>query len=195
MANYTKTSIGNEGRIELHEKLKLTGAEVSINRLPAGAGVPFVHAHKNNEEIYGVISGEGKAMIDGEEIHLVSGDWLKIESVKPELLGEHPLLIYNEDFALSRQLMTLFNQHNVKPRIAVRSGQWDFLAAMVQAGVGIAILPQPICERLDKNTLRWIPLESDLHWQLGMIWREGVYLSHSAQAWLECCKGFWVQSE
>lgn len=78
MANYTKTSIGNEGRIELHEKLKLTGAEVSINRLPAGAGVPFVHAHKNNEEIYGVISGEGKAIIDGEEIHLVSGDWLKI---------------------------------------------------------------------------------------------------------------------
>jgi hypothetical protein len=57
--------------------------------------------------------------------------------VKPELLGEHPLLIYNEDFALSRQLMTLFNQHNVKPRIAVRSGQWDFLAAMVQAAWGL----------------------------------------------------------
>ena len=55
-----------------------------------------------------------------------SGDWLKIDSVKPDLLGEHPLLIYNEDFALSRQLMTLFNHHNVKPRIAVRSGQWDF---------------------------------------------------------------------
>ncbi|WP_431648020.1 LrgB family protein, partial [Enterobacter hormaechei] len=37
-----------------------------------------------------------------------------------------------------------------------------------------------IGERRDKNTLRWIPLESDLHWQLGMIWREGVYLSHGA---------------
>ncbi|MDI5419163.1 BamA/TamA family outer membrane protein, partial [Salmonella enterica subsp. enterica serovar Kentucky] len=42
----------------------------------------------------------------------------------------------------------------IKPRIAVRSGQWDFLAAMVQAGVGIAILPEPICQRLDKATLR-----------------------------------------
>jgi DNA-binding transcriptional LysR family regulator len=31
----------------------------------------------------------------------------------------------------------------VKPRIAVRSGQWDFLAAMVQAGIGVAILPEP----------------------------------------------------
>ena len=60
MANYTITNIGNEARVELHDKLSLTGAEVSINRLPAGAGVPFVHYHKHNEEIYGIISGEGK---------------------------------------------------------------------------------------------------------------------------------------
>lgn len=122
-----------------------------------------------------------------------SGEWLHTESVRPAQLGKHPLLIYNEDFALSRQLMALFHQHNVQPSIAVRSGQWDFLAAMVQAGVGIAILPQPVCERLDKNTLRWLPLESDLRWQLGLIWREGVYLSHSAQAWLACCEGFWAE--
>ncbi len=78
MKNYTKTNIGNDGRTELHEKLALTGAEISINNLPAGAGVPFVHSHKNNEEIYGVISGKGKVVIDGEEIELNAGDWLKI---------------------------------------------------------------------------------------------------------------------
>lgn len=119
-----------------------------------------------------------------------SGDWLEQTSVSPQQLAAHPLLIYNEDFALSRQLMQLFTRHHVKPRIAVRSGQWDFFAAMVQAGVGVAILPEPICRRLDEKTLRWLPLESDLRWQLGMIWREGVYLSHSAQAWLKCCEGF-----
>lgn len=119
-----------------------------------------------------------------------SGQWMTCQSISPAELAEHPLLIYNEDFALSRQLMQLFSEHGVKPRIAVRSGQWDFLAAMVQAGVGIAILPEPVCERLDKNTLRWIPLESELRWQLGMIWREGAYLSQSAKAWLACCEGF-----
>ena len=46
MANYTKTTIGKEKRIELHEKLSLTGAEISLNELPAGANVPFVHSHK-----------------------------------------------------------------------------------------------------------------------------------------------------
>ena len=78
MSNYTKTNIGNEGRMELHEALSLTGAEVSINSLPAGAGVPFVHSHKNNEEIYGVIFGKRTATIDNETIEIVAGDWLKI---------------------------------------------------------------------------------------------------------------------
>ena len=74
MANYTKTTIGKESRIELHEKLSLTGAEISLNELPAGANVPFVHSHKENEEIYGILSGNGKAIIDGEEISLSTGE-------------------------------------------------------------------------------------------------------------------------
>ena len=78
MANYTKTTIGKENRIELHEKLSLTGAEISLNELPAEANVPFVHSHKENEEIYGILSGNGKVIIDGEEISLSTGDWLKI---------------------------------------------------------------------------------------------------------------------
>jgi uncharacterized cupin superfamily protein len=78
MSNYTKTNVGNESRTELHETLSLTGAEVSINSLPAGASVPFVHSHKNNEEIYGVIVGKGTAIIDGDTVEITAGDWLKI---------------------------------------------------------------------------------------------------------------------
>ena len=78
MLNYTKTNIGNDSRAELHKALSLTGAEVSINSFPAGAGVPFVHSHKNNEEIYGVLSGKGTAIIDGDTVEITAGDWLKI---------------------------------------------------------------------------------------------------------------------
>lgn len=59
----------------------LTGAEISINDLPAGANVPFVHSHKNNEEVYGILSGKGKVIIDGEEIALTAGDWIRIAPV------------------------------------------------------------------------------------------------------------------
>ena len=92
MANYAKINIGNEGRMELHDKLALTGAEVSVNQLPAGAGVPFVHAHKANEEIYGVLAGEGTAVIDGEAIPLTAGDWLRVApAAKRQFSARRPI--------------------------------------------------------------------------------------------------------
>ncbi len=120
-----------------------------------------------------------------------AGPWEACDKVEPQDLADVPLLIYNEDFSLSRQLMQLFSSIGITPRIAVRSGQWDFLAAMVQARMGLAILPEPICSRLDHDALIWRPLNSALCWTLGMIWREGGYLSHSTQAWIRCCQDCW----
>ena len=76
MANFNKVSVRPEARTELHDLLGLTGAEVSVNHLPAGAGVPFVHSHRKNEEIYAILSGSGKAVIDGETVALTAGDWI-----------------------------------------------------------------------------------------------------------------------
>ena len=78
MSNFNKVSVGQDARTELHDKLSLTGAEISVNNLPAGAGVPFVHSHKQNEEIYAILSGKGKAVIDGETVELKAGDWVRI---------------------------------------------------------------------------------------------------------------------
>lgn len=78
MANFNKISVKGGGRVELHDALHLTGAEVSVNELPQGASVPFVHAHRQNEEIYGILEGEGVAEIDGTSVPLAAGDWLRI---------------------------------------------------------------------------------------------------------------------
>ena len=78
MSNFSKVNVSNAARTELHDKLSLTGAQISINNLPAGAGVPFVHSHKQNEEIYVVLSGKGKAVIDGETEELSEGDWIRV---------------------------------------------------------------------------------------------------------------------
>ncbi len=78
MSNYSKVTVTDAARTELHDLLGLTGAEVSINHMPAGAGVPFVHYHKKNEEIYAILSGKGRMVIDGEEIALNAGDWMRV---------------------------------------------------------------------------------------------------------------------
>lgn len=76
--NFKKFSVTGPERVELHDKLGLTGAEISVNVLPAGTGVPFVHYHKQNEEIYGILEGKGTAVIDGTPIEVSAGDWLRI---------------------------------------------------------------------------------------------------------------------
>lgn len=78
MSNYSKISVPAEARVELHDELHLTGAEISVNNLPAGAQVPFVHSHKQNEEIYGILSGKGTMTLDGENVGLTAGDWLRV---------------------------------------------------------------------------------------------------------------------
>ena len=78
MKNYTKVSFENKPRVELHDQLKLTGTEISINTISAGECVPFIHSHKQNEEVYYILSGAGKVIIDDEEISLIAGDWIRI---------------------------------------------------------------------------------------------------------------------
>lgn len=67
------------GRTELHELLSLSGTEVSINNLPAGVSIPFVHTHINNEELYIVLLGKGSFFVDGEEFLISEGDCLRVD--------------------------------------------------------------------------------------------------------------------
>ena len=79
MSHYALKNVSFEGRTELHDLLGLTGAEVSINTLPAGVSVPFVHSHTQNEELYIVLNGQGFLFIDGEELPLKQGDCFRID--------------------------------------------------------------------------------------------------------------------
>lgn len=79
MKNFLKTTVAKEPRVELHDKLNLTGSEISVNRLPAGTNVPFIHSHKENEEIYIILEGKGYFIIDDEKIELGKGDFIKVD--------------------------------------------------------------------------------------------------------------------
>lgn len=80
--NYCTASIGDIqklGRVILHDELKLTGAEISINELPSGVSVPFVHAHKLNEEVYIILKGKGQFYLDGDEFTVTEGDVIRVD--------------------------------------------------------------------------------------------------------------------
>ncbi len=70
--------LGFHGKYFIGENLGLTGCEVSLNRLPAGKGMPFVHSHKKNEELYIVLRGNGTFYVDGEEFPVAEGSLIRI---------------------------------------------------------------------------------------------------------------------
>ncbi len=80
--NYKVSSIGDIrtlGRVTLNGELDLTGSEISVNELPAGVSVPFVHSHKRNEEVYIILAGKGQLHIDGDEFDVEEGSVIRID--------------------------------------------------------------------------------------------------------------------
>ena len=93
------------------EELGLTGCEVSLNRLPAGHGMPFVHAHKLNEEVYIVVRGRGTFYVDGEEFPVSEGSVVRVDPAGERAwqAGEEDLYficIQAEKGSLSQSTMT-----------------------------------------------------------------------------------------
>lgn len=102
-------------------------------------------------------------------------------------LAGTPLVLLKDDFALTRSLRRAFHEAGFEPLIAAQSGQWDWLAAMASAGLGVALLPEPFTRRLADAHLDAVRIIApEIEWQVGHIWH-GRYLSHAARAWLEVC--------
>lgn len=101
-------------------------------------------------------------------------------------LRDVPLVLYRADFALHDHILDACRREGFTPRVASESSQWDFMAAMVAADVGAALLPRTICRRLDPALVRVLPLaEPALRWDLALAWRRGHHLAPAARAFVE----------
>ena len=86
MKNYKNEELGElkgiahleNGKAFLHDKLELTGAEISVNCVPKGFKLPFNHKHKKNEEVYIFLKGEGIMTIDSEPVKVKEGNCVKV---------------------------------------------------------------------------------------------------------------------
>jgi mannose-6-phosphate isomerase-like protein (cupin superfamily) len=91
--NYQATVISDlsaGGRVVLHDELHLTGSEVSINELPPNVSMPFVHAHKRNEEVYVVLKGKGRFYLDGEEFDIAEGSVVRVDPAGQRCIAASP---------------------------------------------------------------------------------------------------------
>jgi mannose-6-phosphate isomerase-like protein (cupin superfamily) len=67
-----------KGKMFLRSFLGSAGMEISLNVVPPGKGMPFLHRHKLNEEVYVIVGGSGQFLVDGECIDVQEGSLVRI---------------------------------------------------------------------------------------------------------------------
>ena len=110
------------------------------------------------------------------------------EAIHIEELHKRPLLLLNDDFGITRLVRQEFAKKQLQPVIYAQSSQWDWVLSMAQAGLGIALLPEPFCRRIPSDMV-YRPLNSSRRvlWHVTLLWNQH-YMSQAAQAWLTCCQ-------
>ena len=66
------------GKMFLGSLLGSAGMEMSLNVVPPGKGIPFLHRHRQNDEVYVVIGGRGQFLVDGACIDVQEGSFLRL---------------------------------------------------------------------------------------------------------------------
>lgn len=134
---------------------------------PAFAYQPFC------DESLDVLLPSGHPLAENGEIELAE-------------LADTPFLMYQRSFVLNNRLIQACQQVGFTPKESGRSGQADFLAALVAAGQGVVLLPSVVARGLVRPGIIRLRLKApaELRWDIVFIWRQGAYLSKAAQAWL-----------
>lgn len=83
--NYSVMNLGTfdkdlaaAGRVMAEKELGLSGCELSFNCAVPEQFLHFVHAHKDNEEVYIVLSGKGKFMAGSDEFDVQEGSVIRV---------------------------------------------------------------------------------------------------------------------
>src|SRR5437588_2973300 len=66
------------GKLFLRNLLGSAGLEMSLNVVPPGKGIPFLHKHRQNDEVYVVVGGRGQFLVDGECIDVAESSVLRL---------------------------------------------------------------------------------------------------------------------
>ena len=67
-----------EGKKFVKNELGLTSSEISFNTMQANTAIPFLHKHKENEEIYIAIKGKGQLILNDNYVDMEEGTIVRV---------------------------------------------------------------------------------------------------------------------
>lgn len=135
-----------------------------------------------DEEIFEVVP-----LVERELMLVVNTDHPLANKSQVSLLDlkEESFILFRKGFALHDRVRETCIRCGYEPIVTYESAQWDFISEMVSSNLGISLLPETICKKLDPAHITAIRMvEPKVHWNLAIIWHKHHYLSHAARAWI-----------
>ncbi|MGP4078912.1 LysR family transcriptional regulator [Pseudalkalibacillus sp. R45] len=106
-------------------------------------------------------------------------------------LKGQPFILYRHDFTLHDRILEECSRNGFTPNVVCQSSQKDFMIEMVEAKLGVALLPSKIANSHLHPEIRAIPLaNSNLSLELGLLWKTNKYLPFAVREFIEMSKGF-----
>ena len=158
-----------QGSARLEEALLAGEVELGVSLLPIGEA--FSWQPVRDDPMMAVLAAD----------HPLRGR----ERLRLAELANDPFILFEQGFALNTRIEHACSLRGFAPRLAARSGQLDFIIALVAAGLGVALLPRLLTEGRNLEPLGVALVdETDLRWRAALSWRKGARLSPAARAWL-----------
>lgn len=142
-------------------------------------GVAVLPVDEDVFNIYPIVEDEMKLLIHHEH-PLANRDLIYLHELKDE-----EFIFYHEDFALHDIMWKNFIREGFEPKILFKSSQWDFMSEMVGANLGVTILPESICNRVENKKVQIIQLKPMTPWNLALISKKKKYISYAGRTFID----------
>jgi DNA-binding transcriptional LysR family regulator len=142
-------------------------------------GVAVLPIEEEHFHVYPIVEEEMKLLVHREH-SLAPRKVVNLSELKDE-----EFIFYSEEFALHQIMWNQFINQGFEPNILFKSSQWDFMAEMVAANLGVTALPESICNRITNSEITIIKMLPSVNWSLAVITKKDRYISNAARAFID----------
>lgn len=157
------------------------GAKVTEHNLENGVidiGVVISPIDQNRFKFFPLFTDENVLIVHCE--HPLANK----ESVTFAELEHELFLLLDKSFMLHHQIIANCKENGFTPNIYFESSQWDFLVELVSEGVGVTILPRPILDNFNTDSIKIIPFQDPFAWEVGLIINQDQFVTNAMRIFI-----------
>ncbi|WP_020008179.1 LysR family transcriptional regulator [Salinicoccus albus] len=129
---------------------------------------------------------EPLCLVVNQDHPLAEADTVQLKQLKAE-----NFIMFNEDFYLNEIITSACKNAGFTPNIFSKTAQRHFIEEMIDAGLGICIMPQSVASLLKSSSVTVEIGDPGLRWRLGVIWNQDRYMNFTTQEWLKFFQAYY----